>query len=217
MDNNKGYKIVILIFILVFLFPAIPGIISLMAMLNIKLGWEAIFLIILGAIIAWVIATYNSLVSKKQKVIQARGGIDVYLKQRFDLIPNLVETVKAYKDYEEDIIEKITKLRQDFDNRNDNDVKESEVLNDRYTQIMAVVENYPELKASESFINLQKALSKIESQLQAARRIYNSEVTAYNITRCKFPSNIIANIFKFNEESLFEISENERVQTKVNM
>lgn len=218
MENNNGTKIFIIILIICLLptlITVLPFIITVLALINVHLNGFAVILIILGIIICYIVAKYNKFVSLRQKVNQARGGIDVYLKQRFDLIPNLVETVKGYKNYETEVIEKITKLRYDFDNRDEKNIKQSEDLNERYTKVLALVENYPELKANESFLNLQKALSKIESQLQAARRIYNSEVTVYNTEISKFPSNIIANVFGFEEEKLFEIAVNERENIKI--
>lgn len=218
MENNNGTKIFIIILIICLLptlITVIHFIITVLASINIHLNGFAVILIILGIIICYIVAKYNKFVSLRQKVNQARGGIDVYLKQRFDLIPNLVETVKGYKNYETEVIEKITKLRYDFDNRDEKNIKQSEDLNERYTKVLALVENYPELKANESFLNLQKALSKIESQLQAARRIYNSEVTVYNTEISKFPSNIIANVFGFEEEKLFEIAVNERENIRI--
>lgn len=218
MENNNGTKIFIIILIICLLptlITVIHFIITVLASINVHLNGSAVILIILGIIICYIVAKYNKFVSLRQKVNQARGGIDVYLKQRFDLIPNLVETVKGYKNYETEVIEKITKLRYDFDNRDEKNIKQSEDLNERYTKVLALVENYPELKANESFLNLQKALSKIESQLQAARRIYNSEVTVYNTEISKFPSNIIANVFGFEEEKLFEIAVNERENIRI--
>lgn len=218
MENNNGFKIFIIILIICLLptlITVLPFITIALSSINIKLNWISVTLIILGIIICYIVAKYNKFVSLRQKVNQARGGIDVYLKQRFDLIPNLVETVKGHKNYEAEVIEKITKLRCDFDNRDEKDIKQSEDLNERYTRVLAIVENYPELKASESFVNLQKALSKVESQLQAARRIYNSEVTVYNTEILKFPSNVIANLFGFKEEKLFEITSSEKENAKI--
>ena len=108
-------------------------------------------------------------------------------------------------------------LRNDYEHRNDQDITESQDLNNRYTQIIAMVENYPQLKSDEAFLKLQKTLSKIESQLQAARRIYNSEVTEFNTKRYKFPSNLVANVFGFKEKALFEINEYERENVDINM
>ena len=215
--EDKNMAIIIFMIIFFVPFAAIFTYIYITLFPNFELSPWAVILIVLGFILAWVIATYNKFVSLKQKVEQAKGGIDVYLKQRFDLIPNLVETVKGYKAHEEKVMTEITRLRQEYDERNDQDIKQSEDLNNRLTRLLAIVESYPELKASEQFLNLQKMLSKIESQLQAARRIYNSEVTEFNTKRLKFPSNIIGAMFGFKEHKLFEIMENERENVNINI
>ena len=173
--------------------------------------------IVIGFIILIVFSMYNSLVRMRNKVRQAKSGIDVYLNQRFDLIPNLVECVKGYSKHEKGIFENIVKLRVEYMNNKGTDLKKAEKLNDNMNQIIAVAENYPELKASEQYLNLQKNLSKIESQLQAARRIYNNEVTKYNTKIATVPSNIIASIFGFSEESLFTIEEYKKENIKVEL
>ena len=161
-----------------------------------------------------VFCQYNTLVKLKMKVKQAKSGIDVYCQQRFDLIPNLIETVKEYMKYEKEVFENITKLRTEYNNTKD--MKVSQELNKQINSIIAVAENYPNLKASEQFLNLQKNLEKIESQLQAARRIYNNDVTNYNTKISVVPYNIIASIFNFESESLFELEdENARENIKV--
>lgn len=215
MEENKIFKIFLMFFIIIFLIPVILMVRTMLP--GITINPVAAILIILGFIIAWLIATYNKFVSLKEKVNQAKGGIDVYLKQRFDLIPNLVETVKGYAAHEKGLMENIVRLRNDYVSRNDKDIKESQNLNDRYTQILVMLENYPELKADDAFLKLQKTLSKIESQLQAARRIYNSEVTEFNTQRYKFPSNLVANLFGFKEMSLFEINDVERENVNIEM
>lgn len=185
--------------------------------INLKITPSVIFIVIVAIVIIWVISKYNKFARLKEKVRQARSGIDVYLKQRFDLIPNLVETVKAYSNYEKSVLQSIVELRSKYDSRNKEDLKQSEELNNQYTNLLGLIENYPELKASESYLNLQKALRKIESQLQAARRIYNSEVTNYNVAIKKFPALIIAKLFGYKEESLFEIVESERENVKIDV
>ena len=214
-SNDKIVKIVFIFLALMFFIPIISTFRVMFP--DLTLNPIAVLLIVLGFIIAWIIATYNKFVSLNQRVKQAQGGIDVYLKQRFDLIPNLVETVKGYAEHENSLMENIARLRNDYDLRNDQDITESQNLNDRYTRILLMLENYPELKADQAFLKLQKTLSKIESQLQAARRIYNSEVTEFNTKRYKFPSNIIATIFGFKEKSLFEIVESEKENINVKM
>ena len=214
-ENNGFMRVFIIIFAILFFMPIIMTFKTMLP--DVTLSPIAIILIIIGFIIAWAVATYNKFVSLSQRVNQAQGGIDVYLKQRFDLIPNLVETVKGYATHEKGLMENIAKLRSDYAARNDQDITESQNLNDRYTKIIAMIESYPELKSDEAFLKLQKTLSKIESQLQAARRIYNSEVTEYNTKRLKVPSNIIAGMFGFKEKYLFEINEAERENVDINI
>ena len=213
--SDKFVKIFFIFFAFVFFMPFIMAIGTMFP--NLTISPLMIVLIIIAVVVIWIVATYNKFVALNQRVKQAQGGIDVYLKQRFDLIPNLVETVKGFAAHEKELMENIAKLRQDYDSRNDQDITESQNLNDRYTRILAMVENYPELKSNEAFLKLQKSLSKIESQLQAARRIYNSEVTEFNTKRYKFPSNIIANVFGFSEKTLFEIADSERENVNINI
>ena len=164
-----------------------------------------ILVVILVILVLFVIVEYNMMVKLKKQMNNSYSVIDVYLQKRFDLIPNLVEVTKGYANYEKDILSKITKYRTSY---NQNKDKESlNKLNDEYNNLMLVVENYPDLKASEQFLQLQKSLSKVESELQAARRIYNTDTTKYNTKLSVFPSNIIANIFGFKEGELFELED----------
>ena len=174
-----------------------------------------ILIIILVVLALFVLITYNSLVSKKHKVAQARSSIDVYLNQRFDLIPNLVETVKGYAKHEKEIFEETIRLRTSYFNSKDLD--EASLLNSKCNSILAIAENYPELKANENYLSLQKSLSKMENQLQAARRLYNIEVTDYNTKLNVVPTNIIAKIFNFKEEKLFEIEEYKKENIDINI
>ncbi len=161
-----------------------------------------IVIVVVVLLLIYVFMTYNSLITKRNKVKQAASGIDVYLTQRFELIPNLVECVKGYAEHEKEIFEEISKMREKYlKNKN---LKDGEILNNECNKIIAISENYPELKANEQFLELQKKLSKMESQLQAARRIYNSEVNVYNNKVQTFPSNIMASLFNFKEEEYFQ-------------
>ena len=157
---------------------------------------------------------YNGLVKKRNAVKQSRSSIDVYLTQRFDLIPNLVECVKGYAKHEEKLLESITKLRTEYNVSKDLD--KASLLNTQMNKLIAIVENYPDLKASENFLNLQKNLTKMEDQLQAARRLYNMDVTAYNTAIQVFPTNLIASAFNFTEEKLFELEPGKGENVKVN-
>ena len=171
--------------------------------------WFLIGLIIIFLIIA-IIIMYNTLVSLKRKYEQSASGIEVYCQQRFDLIPNLVETVKEYAKYEKQTLESITSLRTKYNDTKDLAIGEE--LNNKMNTLIALVENYPELKASEQFLNLQKSLVKTENQLQAARRIYNIDVTNYNTKISVIPYNIIAKIFKFKPAKLFEIEDKSNME-----
>ena len=152
----------------------------------------------------------------RNKVKQSKSGIDVYLNQRFDLIPNLVECVKGYVKHEKEVLENITEMRTKYLNSNKN-LKDAEKINNNMNKILAISENYPDLKASEQFLNLQKNLSKMESQLQAARRIYNIDVTNYNTKISVVPNNIIAKMFGFKEEALFEIEEYKKENINIDL
>ena len=174
---------------------------------------ETIIIIVI-AILLVLLIMYNRLVKKRNAVKQSRSSIDVYLTQRFDLIPNLVECVKGYAKHEENLLESITKLRTEYNVSKDLD--KASLLNTQMNKLIAIVENYPDLKASENFLNLQKNLTKMEDQLQAARRLYNMDVTAYNTAIQVFPTNLIASAFNFTEEKLFELEPGKVENVKVN-
>lgn len=169
-----------------------------------------IVFVLLGILIASVIVMYNNIIRLEKNVDKAKSGIEVYLQQRFDLIPNLIEVTKTYMNYEKDILEKIAQLRSIY-NQN-KDIKISNELNNQYKTIMAVVENYPELKSNEQFLKLQKTIIKIESQLQAARRIYNYDVTKYNTRISTFPNNFVARTFNFTNKDLFILEGEEKAE-----
>ena len=159
---------------------------------------EIIVGIIIAIVIISILLKYNKLIRLKNAVKQSQSGIDIYLNQRFDLIPNLVECVKGYTSHEKDVLENITKLRAQYI-KNSRNIKKAEELNNSLNGILTIAEGYPELKSSDQFLNLQKNLERIESQLQAARRIYNEDVTIYNTTIESIPTNLIAKIFSFKQ------------------
>ncbi|MBR3162333.1 MAG: LemA family protein [Bacilli bacterium] len=165
-------------------------------------------LLIALIIIIVVFVQYNILIKLKMNTNRSKSVIDVYLKQRFDLIPNLVKVVKGYMNHEKETLENVTKLRNAYDKNGD--IKISQELNDEINKIISVAENYSDLKADKQFLNIQKNLTKIESQLQAARRLYNNDVTRYNTRITIFPLNIIARIFGFKEEQLFYIKDEDK-------
>jgi len=170
-----------------------------------------IILAIIAVIVIFVIATYNSLVTLKQRVKNAWSQIDVQLQRRFDLIPNLVETVKGYMGHEAEVLEKVTSLRTSWANANT--VHEKSELDNQLSgalkTIMAVSENYPDLKASQNFSELQEELQNTENKISFSRQFYNDTTTRYNTKLELFPSNIIAGIFGFKSEELFEAESDE--------
>lgn len=176
-----------------------------------------ILIVIIAAVLLFLVTEFNKFVILKNKVKQSKSSIEVYLTQRFDLIPNLVECVKGYIKYEESAYTNIAKLRTEFLKENEKDLKKASELNSQFNQILAVSENNPNLKASEQFLNLQRNIEKMESRLQAARRVYNGDVTLYNTAISTFPGNIIAKCFGFKLEDLFEIEEYKKENVNINM
>lgn len=165
--------------------------------------WIAIAIIVL--LIIWIIGIYNGLVSSRQKVDNAWSQIDVQLQRRFDLIPNFVETVKGYMNHESETFEKITALRTSW--ANSSSVEEKANLNNELSgalkTIMAVSENYPDLKSNTNFSELSEELRNTENKIAFSRQFYNDSVTRYNTKLELFPSNIVANMFNFKPKSLF--------------
>ena len=180
-----------------------------------------IFVIILVAglgIVLWGVAIYNGFITLKNKIEEAFSTMDVYLKKRYDLIPNLVETVKGYASHEKSTFENITKARTMAMNANSTEdrLKNEGMLTNTLKSLFAVAENYPELKANQNFLDLQQQLQGIETEIANSRRYYNAVVRDYNTKREVFPSVLIANIFSFGKKPLFEVSgEEERENVKV--
>ena len=170
-----------------------------------------IALIIIAVIVIFLIAMYNGLVTARLKVKNAWSQIDVQLQRRFDLIPNLVDTVKGYMKHESETLTKIAELRTAWAGANT--VGEKAQLDNQLSEtlktIMAVSENYPDLKANQNFSELQEELRNTENKISYSRQFYNDTVTMYNTKIAVFPSNIIASLFKFGEEELFEVEDEE--------
>lgn len=168
-----------------------------------------IVLIIAGLIILWVILTYNRLITLRNRAKEAWADIDVQLKRRYNLIPNLVEAVKGYASHEKGVFEKVTEARTKA--MGAQTVKEhsqaENMLSGTLKSLFAVAENYPELKASVNFLELQRELRDAEDKIQAARRFYNTNVRDLNIKIEVFPANIVANIFKFARMEFFEVEQ----------
>lgn len=178
---------------------------------------QIFLIIILLVLVVFVIVEFNTFVKLKNKIKQSKSSIEVYLNQRFDLIPNLVECVKAYMNYESETFSKIAMMRNEYNNEKNKDLKKGAAINSEFNKLLAVGENNPNLKASEQFLNLQKSISKMESQLQAARRVYNGDVTLYNTTISSFPNNIFAKLFGFKEAELFEIEEYKKQNIEIDL
>ena len=156
---------------------------------------------VLALIVIFVIVSYNGLVKNRMQTKEAWSQIDVQLKRRNDLLPNLIETVKGYAKYEGSTLEKVTQLR---------DALTSKVLG-----IFAVAENYPDLKASTNFIKLQEELTNTENKISYSRQLYNSVVSNYNLKLQTFPSNIIAGLFGFKAADFLQTPEEEKAVPKV--
>ncbi|MDF2865859.1 MAG: hypothetical protein K0R72_677 [Clostridia bacterium] len=177
--------------------------------------------IILGVVVILVlmcIFIYNNLVSLKMRVRNAWAQIDTQLKRRFDLIPNLVETVKGYATHEQSTFEKIVEARNSFTSAQSVSDKSqaNNMLTDSLKSIFALAESYPELKANENFASLQVELASTEDKVAYSRQFYNDTVQMYNTAIMTFPSNIFAGMFNFKEESFFEIADSkEREAVKV--
>mgnify|MGYP000279977943 CR=1 FL=1 len=168
-----------------------------------------IFLRILGVIIGWFVASYNGFVRLVNRAKEAWADIDVQLKRRYDLIPNLVNTVKGYATHEASVFENVTRARTEAMTATGAEARgqAENMLTGALKSIFALAEAYPDLKANQNFLELQRELSDTENKIQASRRFYNTTVRDLNIGIESFPGNIIANIFKFSKMEFFELEE----------
>ncbi|MBI5076829.1 LemA family protein [Candidatus Falkowbacteria bacterium] len=185
------------------------------------------FIYIIAAVIAlvvlWIVYTYNSLIRGRNQVDEAFSDIDVQLKRRYDLIPNLVETVKGYMAHEKETLQKVTEARTAAMAAHskagasiEEKAKAENMLSETLKSLFAVAESYPELKASANFLQLQDELSDTENKIQAARRFYNGNVRDFNIQIQVFPNNLIAGALKFTAYEFFEAEDKEKEAVKVN-
>lgn len=179
--------------------------------------WIILIIAVVVLLILWFIAVANKLVRKKAEVDNAFADIDVYLTKRFDLIPNLVNTVKGYTKHEKETFEAVVAARSlGMGAKSINEkVEADEQLTSALGRLIAVAEAYPELKADSSFIELQGALKEIETDLVGARRYYNAAVKAYNILIHTIPSNIVAGILGYKDLKMYEATEEQRKNVKV--
>jgi len=168
-----------------------------------------IIIIVLVIVILWLVAVYNSLVTSRNRVNEAWADIEVQLKRRNDLIPNLVETVKGYATHERQLFEKVTEARtRAMGAKTIKEHAEAEnFLSSTLKTLFAVAENYPTLRASENFLELQRELTDTEDKIQAARRFYNANVRDFNIKIQIFPNNLVTSLLKFTTQEFFELEE----------
>lgn len=181
------------------------------------MGIGPILLIIIAVVAVWIIAVYNGLIRLKNRVDEAWSDIDVQFKRRYDLIPNLVNTVKGYAAHERELFEKVTEARSAAMQAGTPAEKEKaeNILSGTLKSLFAVAENYPDLKANQNFLELQRELTDTEDKIQAARRFYNGNVRDFNTKIQVFPNNIIAGMLKFTSREFFEAGEGEKENIKV--
>lgn len=173
------------------------------------MDWYWIVLIVLALIVIWGIATYNNLVQLRTTVEESFSTIDVYLQKRYDLIPNLVETVKGYAAHEQETLENVIAARNQGmgANTTHEKIEANQELTSALNRLMVVVEQYPDLKADQGFRDLQAQLGTMESEIANYRKYYNATVKNYNIKTEQIPSNFIASIGNFEKAELFEIED----------
>lgn len=179
--------------------------------------WLIVIIAIVVLIILWFIATYNSLISLRNKVKDQWAQIDVQLKRRADLIPNLVETVKGYAKHESSTLEDVVKARNTFATATtpEEEMKASGELSQALSRLMVLTESYPELKANENFLSLQGDLRECEDKISMMRQFYNDVVLKYNNKVETIPSNIVANMCHFETKPFFEVAEADKEAPKV--
>jgi len=178
--------------------------------------------IIIGIVVLlfiYVFISYNGLVRLNNSVKEAFSTMDVYLKKRWDLIPNIVETVKGYAKHERETLESIVELRNNaYDKMSQDDkIATNDQITGQLSKLMALSENYPDLKANQNFLDLSSQLAKIEEDIANSRKYYNAVVKNLNNKVQMFPSNIISKLFGFQEIKMFEISEKERENVKIEL
>lgn len=176
-----------------------------------------IALVVLGVILLFIIGGYNSLVVMRNRVKNSESQIDVQLKRRYDLIPNLVETVKGYAKHEKGLFESVSKARAAWTNATTvgEKAKAGNMMASTLKSLFAVAENYPALKANENFMMLQEELSGTESKIAYSRQFYNDSVQSYNTSIEQFPTSILAGMFNFTKAEFFEMADEEKKPVKV--
>jgi len=177
-------------------------------------------MLIIGLIFVYLFVTYNSLVKRKNMVASQKSQIDIELQRRFDLIPNLVEVVKGYANYEKSTLEDIIKARNTYittGNDTAQALQADTVLTGALTRLFALAEGYPELKANTNFLNLQSELANTEKKIAFSRQFYNDSVYRLNNVIEMFPSNIVSSLFGFKKETFFETTDTERASVEITL
>jgi LemA protein len=174
-------------------------------------------LVVIVLLLLWLVGVYNSLIRLKNRVKEAWSDIDVQLKRRYDLIPNLMETVKGYMKHEEGVLTKVTQARASAMGAKGigEKGKAENMLSETLKSLFAVAENYPDLKASQNFLQLQDEISDTENKIQASRRFYNGQVRDFNTKIEVFPNNLVAGMLKFKAWDFFAIDEKEKENVQV--
>lgn len=178
-----------------------------------------ILLVVVAAVVVWVVGTYNGLVTLRNRVKNAWSQIDVQLKRRYDLIPNLVETVKDYMSYEQETLQQVIQARNTAINA-EGPAQQGQaegMLTGALRQLFALVENYPDLKANQNVMSLQEELTSTENKISFSRQHYNDMVMTFNTRIEQFPANIVAGMFNFAAQEFFEIEEGAREVPKVDL
>ena len=181
--------------------------------------WIYIITVIIILIIIYILTLYNGFIKINNKVKESFSTMDVYLKKRWDLVPNIVETVKGYAKHEKDTLKEVIELRNcNYDKMSDNEkIKTNEQLSGEISKIMVLAESYPDLKANENFKNLSNQLIQIEDDIANSRKYYNGVVRIYNNKVEVFPNNIFARLFGYKTKTMFEANSNERENVKLNL
>ena len=179
--------------------------------------WLIVVIVIIVLLILYVAMTYNKLVDLRNRVRDQWSQIDVQLQRRFDLIPNLVSTVKGYAKHESETLEKVIEARNSYTTATSphEKMEANNMLTDTLTKLFAVAESYPDLKANTNFLDLQQELQDTENKIAMARQFYNDTVLTYNNKIEMFPSNLIASMFKFKMEEFFKAEEAAKENVKV--
>lgn len=180
--------------------------------------WIYIIIGLIILLLIYIFVLYNGFIKLSNRVDEAFATMDTYLKKRWDLIPNLVETVKGYASHEKDALESIIKARSNYNEMSQNEkLSTNENISSEISKIMMLSEAYPDLKASSNFLDLSSNLTKVEDEIANSRKYYNAVVRLFNNKVEMFPSNLLAKIFGFKEKRMFEANASERENVKVEL